>query len=185
MENLMKQVERIYQAHEEMPYISPNRDLATWLEEAALSSSKLVPKRNMIRLTEGVLPGDIIILWRVQFGTYTNETVISKYFEYLYGIDARAAIQDLQQQGYVVQLSAHESLNQITAPLLRKILKEKGIANLAKLKKPELEALIHEKVSEEELGAYFTVRQYVLTPSGEQLLANHPEVIAKHPQKKF
>ncbi|MCW6654997.1 hypothetical protein NHG26_06060 [Aerococcaceae bacterium NML201296] len=185
MVDLRKQVAKLYQHHAEMPYISPERDLAAWLTEVELSSNKLVPKRNMIRLAEGILPGDIILLWRIQFGTYTNETVISKYFEYTYGIDARASLLHLIAQGYVVELSAHDSLDHVTAPFLRKILKEKGIVNLNKLKKPELAALIHAQVSEEALGVHFPTRQYALTAAGEQLLANHPEVIAKHPKKKF
>ena len=58
----MTQVMELYRNHAEIPYISPERDLKKWLEEAALSSVKLVPKRNMIRLEEGLLPGHIIVL---------------------------------------------------------------------------------------------------------------------------
>ena len=39
-------------------------------------------------LTDDLLAGDIILLWRIQFGTFTTETWFPKYFEYTYGIDA-------------------------------------------------------------------------------------------------
>lgn len=181
----MTQVMELYRNHAEIPYISPERDLKKWLEEATLSSGKLVPKRNMIRLEEGLLPGHIIVLWRIQFGTYTNETPISKYFEYTYGVDGKQAVKDLLEQGYAVELSAHDSLDQISAPLLRKILKSKSVPNISKMKKEELEVAIHKYISEEELGQHFSVRQYALTKQGQQLLNAHPEVVDKHPKKKF
>ncbi|HEM2925486.1 TPA: hypothetical protein U1U59_001907 [Streptococcus suis] len=55
--SLQNRVEEMYKDHEVKPYISPERDLAAWLLEA-----KPVPKRNMVRLEEGILPGDIILL---------------------------------------------------------------------------------------------------------------------------
>ena len=39
-------------------------------------------------LTDDLLAGDIILLWRINFGTFTTETWFPKYFEYTYGIDA-------------------------------------------------------------------------------------------------
>ncbi|MBS4461578.1 hypothetical protein JXA27_03200 [Aerococcaceae bacterium zg-B36] len=183
--NINEQIKALYAQHQEMPYINPNRDLESWLNEVKTSSNKLVPKRNMIRLEEGYLPGHIIILWRVQFGTYTNETTISKYFEYSYGIDAKKELDVLIQNGYVIELSAFDSLDFQTAGQLKAYLKDKNISGLTKLKKHELEELIRTHFTEEELSTYFTIRKYALTPAGETLLNNHSEVIDKHPKKKF
>ena len=47
------------------PYISPNHDM---------EAPKPVPKRNMELLEDNLLAGDIPLLWRVQFGTFTTET---------------------------------------------------------------------------------------------------------------
>ncbi|HEV1515737.1 TPA: hypothetical protein VYN84_000744, partial [Streptococcus pneumoniae] len=55
--------------HQVKPFISPERDLDTWL-----LSPKPVPKRNMDLLADDSLAGDIILLWRIQFGTFTTET---------------------------------------------------------------------------------------------------------------
>ncbi|HES9792839.1 TPA: hypothetical protein VPM29_001940, partial [Streptococcus pneumoniae] len=55
--------------HQVKPFISPERELDTWL-----LSPKPVPKRNMDLLVDDSLAGDIILLWRIQFGTFTTET---------------------------------------------------------------------------------------------------------------
>lgn len=182
---LQDKVKEKYAQHDEMPYISPERDLNAWLKEVETSSNKLVPKRNMVRLVEGYLPGHIIILWRVQFGTYTNETVISKYFEYSYGIDAKKEMETLIKDGHVIELGALDSLEFQTAGQLKAYLKTKDVEGLSKMTKPQLVEAIHQHFSEAELGKLFTIRKYQLTDSGEKLLNNHPEVIDKHPKKKF
>ncbi|HET0309827.1 TPA: hypothetical protein VPX61_001916 [Streptococcus pneumoniae] len=58
-------LEKFYKEHQVKPFISPERELDTWL---------LSPKRNMDLLVDDSLAGDIILLWRIQFGTFTTET---------------------------------------------------------------------------------------------------------------
>ncbi|HET2279149.1 TPA: hypothetical protein VQT06_000219 [Streptococcus pneumoniae] len=62
-------LEKFYKEHQVKPFISPERKLDTWL-----LSPKPVPKRNMDLLVDDSLAGDIILLWRIQFGTFTTET---------------------------------------------------------------------------------------------------------------
>ena len=62
-------LEKIYKDHQVKPFISPERDLDTWLLHP-----KPVPKRNMELLEDNLLAGDIPLLWRVQFGTVTTDT---------------------------------------------------------------------------------------------------------------
>lgn len=181
----IERVKDLYKDYQAMPYISPERDLNDWLAQVELSSSKLVPKRNMLMLEEGLLPGHIIVLWRVQFGTYTTTTVISKYFEHMYGVNGKQAMAELIEKGMVVEERALDSLDHLTAPMLKKFLKDKGVAGLSKMTKRELEESIHASFTEEELAPYFDIRGYHLTELGEKVLANHPEVIEKHPKKKF
>lgn len=92
-------IQHLYQDYPEIPYISPERDLAQWEKDLTDGSATRVPKRNMLRTEEGLLPGDIILLWRIQLGTFTTETVFPKYFEYDYGIDAPAHLIALQEEG--------------------------------------------------------------------------------------
>lgn len=178
-------VTEIYAKHDEMPYISPQRDLTEWLNQVEISSGKTVPQRNMVRLEEDLLAGHIIILWRIRFGTYDNTTVISKYFEYDYGIDAKADIELLIDRGLVDVMSAKESLIYLTAPQLKQWLKEKNVAGVSKMKKNDLMDAVREAFTEEELAEKFTLRGYKLTEAGEAVLDNHDEVIDKHPKKKY
>jgi DNA polymerase III, delta subunit len=62
-------VEKFYKDHQVKPFISPERDLDTWF-----LNPKPVSKRNMELLADDLLAGDIILLWRIQFGTFTTET---------------------------------------------------------------------------------------------------------------
>ncbi|TMR77523.1 hypothetical protein E3V52_07620 [Streptococcus pseudopneumoniae] len=61
-------LEIFYKEHQVKPFISPERDLDAWL-----LNPKPVPKRNMDLLADDSLAGDIILLWRIQFGTFTTE----------------------------------------------------------------------------------------------------------------
>ena len=117
-------VEYVYRNHRSLPYISPERDLAAWLEEVELSSSKAVPKWALepvanIELYSGYLfevtAGDIILLWRISFDTFTTQSWFPKYFEYTYGIDAAFDLRMLVEAGFVEVESAADSLDLVTA----------------------------------------------------------------------
>ncbi|WP_024407511.1 hypothetical protein [Streptococcus suis] len=178
--SIQNRIEEMYKDHEVKPYISPERDLATWLLEA-----KPVPKRNMIRLEEGLLAGDIILLWRVNFGTFTTTTPYSKYFEYIYGINGPAHMEKLLVEGYVYLESAFDSLDHITSTAKKNILKAEGVTGLSKMKAADLDTALKDHLTEEKLAPYFVVRGYALTEKGRAALDNHPEVIDKHPKKKM
>lgn len=185
-------VEHLYRNHRSLPYISPERDLAAWLEEVELSSSKAVPKWALepvanIELYGGYLfevtAGDIILLWRVGFNTFTTQSWFPKYFEHTYGIDAAFDLQVLVEAGLVEIESAADSLDLVTAPALRKALKDAGVNGLSSAKKAELMGLAREHLSPAQLEDVTPVRSYKLTTAGLSLLDAHPEVVAKHPKK--
>ncbi|HEL2357558.1 TPA: hypothetical protein UDO24_000866 [Streptococcus suis] len=178
--SIQNRIEEMYKDHEVKPYISPERDLAAWILEA-----KPVPKRNMIRLEEGLLAGDIILLWRVNFGTFTTTTPYSKYFEYIYGINGPAHMEKLLAEGYVYLESAFDSLDHITSTAKKNILKAEGVTGLSKMKAADLDTALKDHLTEEKLAPYFAVRGYALTEKGRAALENHPEVIDKHPKKKM
>ncbi|AUA18618.1 hypothetical protein J5581_01475 [Streptococcus suis] len=178
--SIQNRIEEMYKDHEVKPYISPERDLAAWLLEA-----KPVPKRNMIRLEEGLLAGDIILLWRVNFGTFTTTTPYSKYFEYIYGINGPAHMEKLLADGYVYLESAFDSLDHITSTAKKNILKAEGVTGLSKMKAADLDTALKDHLTEEKLAPYFAVRGYALTEKGRAALENHQEVIDKHPKKKM
>ena len=144
-------VEHLYRNHRSLPYISPERDLAAWLEEVGVSSSKAVPKWALepvanIELYGGYLfevtAGDIILLWRISFDTFTTQSWFPKYFEHTYGIDAAFDLRMLVEAGLVEIGSATDSLDLMTAPALRKALKDAGVNGLSSAKKADLDDVI-------------------------------------------
>ena len=170
-------ITEVYGEHAEMPFISPK------YESELLQ--KPIAKRQMERTEEGFLPGHIILLWRIQFGTYTTRSSHHKYFYTTYGIDAQKELEELISKGYVHINSAFESINLISAPIMKKFLKIKGVQRLSKMKRIDLEEALKKYFTEEELGNLFDERSYSLTQRGKDLLANYPDIVAKHPQKKY
>lgn len=173
----------IYKDYSEFPYISPQRDITAWLNEVDLSSNAKVPQRNMIRTSEGLLPGHVILLWRISHGNYTSDQWVTKYFEFDYGIDAATDIEWLKEEGFVRLMTGKESLSHATAPFLKKLLKEKGIRGYSKLNKEDLVEQIKEYFTEEELKEKLSVFVYALTDKGQRALKDNQGVIDKHPKK--
>ncbi len=169
-----------YKEHQVKPFISPERDLDAWL-----LNPKPVSKRNMELLTDDLLAGDIILLWRIQFGTFTTETWFPKYFEYTYGIDAPKHLKTLVEKGYAVIETAFDSLDHLNATMKKNILKSQGITGLSKMKAADLGQALHDNFSEEELASHFSIRGYKLTPKGEQILEQYQEIIDRHPKKNL
>ena len=162
------------------PYISPDRNLGAWLADP-----KPVSKRKMELLQDSLLEGDIILLWRIHFGTFTTETWFPKYFEYTYGIHAQEHLKVLVDKGYAVIESAFDSLDHINATMKKAILKKKGVAGLSKMKAADLNQALENYFTEEELAQEFTVRGFQLTEKGKQALKEHQAIIDRHPKKNL
>ncbi|MCC5894155.1 MAG: hypothetical protein JJU16_01705 [Alkalibacterium sp.] len=181
----VQKVLSLYDDHSEAPYISPNRDVGEWLDQVSIGSESLVPKRNTVRIDDDFLPGHIILLWRINFGTYTTDSVYPKYFEYDYGINAKQALDEVQAKGYARQQTPFESLPHQSAAQLKALLKSKNVKGLSKFKKAELMDKTRDVFAEDELGELFDLRGFELTESGEALLKKYQDVVDKHPKKKY
>lgn len=181
----VKEIFTLYKNHEEVPYISPKRNLKEWLDLVSISSESLVPKRNMMRFKEDILPGHLILLWRIQFGTFTTSSGYPKYFEYDYGINAEQALKEVIEKGYANQLSAMDSLPYLNAAQLKAVLKQFGLKGYSKLNKEGLMEMTQAELTEDQISPYFTIRGYKITPAGTEILANYPEVVDRHPKKKY
>ena len=113
-------LENIYKDHQVKPYISPDRDIETWL-----LNPKPVPKRNMELLEDNLLAGDIILLWRIHFGTFTTEIWFPKYFKYTYGIDVPKNLKIPIEKGYALVETVFDSLDHLNTTMKENILKSK------------------------------------------------------------
>lgn len=142
---------------------------------------------DKIELSDGslfeVTASDIILLWRVGFDTFTTQSWFPKYFEYTYGIDASFDLRMLVEAGFVEVESAANPLDLVTAPALRKALKDAGVNGLSSAKKADLMRLARERLSPAQLEDVVPVRSYKLTTAGRAFLDADPEVVAKHPKK--
>ena len=181
----VKELLSLYKDHTEVPYISPTRNLKEWLALVSIGSESLVSKRNMVRFEEDILPGHLILLWRIQFGTFTTDSFYPKYFEYDYGINADQALKEVLEKGYATQLSALDSLPHLNAAQLKAVLKQFGLKGYSKLNKEGLMELAQAELSEDQISPYFTIRGYKITPAGAAILAKYPEVVNRHPKKKY
>ena len=153
--------------------------------EAWLLNPKTVPKHNTILLEDNLLAGDIILLWRINFGTFTTETWFPKYFEYTYGIDAPKPLEKLIEKDYAIIETAFDSLDHLNATIKKNILKKKGVTELSKMRSADLNQALHDHFSDEELANCFLIRGYKLTSKGEQTIKNHQAIIDCHPKKNL
>lgn len=173
----MKNIETVYKDHAEMPYLAPE-----YIDELL---TKPIAKRQMIRTKEGLLPGHIIMLWRIQFGTYRTDTPHHKYFATTYGINAQTELEWLIQEKYVAVESAAASIKHLSSSVLKHFLKQKEVKGLSKMKRQDIDQAIYQHFTESELADLFDLRGYELLAKGRDVLAKYPDIVDKHPQKKF
>ncbi|EGW2153443.1 tetratricopeptide repeat protein, partial [Enterococcus faecium] len=83
-----KQLEKFYikKKYETIPVLPNEEECKRILAEFETFPSVIVPKENMKKLNNGLLPGHIIMLWWVN-NPRTNKKNIPLYFLYEYGID--------------------------------------------------------------------------------------------------
>ena len=171
----------LYKDYPEQPYISPERDLEDWASYPEKYPYSKIEKRQMVRLPEGVLPGDIIMLWRIGFGNFTTETHIPNYFEYRYGIESRESIQLLISLGFIYQGTSIDTLELMSAPVVKRIL---GNHKLKKTgNKNELLERVYDNIIEEELSKEYSERRLIITNSGKELLKKYDDIIQRHGPK--
>lgn len=179
----LKRVERLYQDYPEMPYINPDRDVDTFMAKLDVQKEHLVPKRNMERNEDGLLPGHIILLWRLDLGTFTTDSAIPRYFEYIYGIDANTDLTRLIESGYAYQMTAKEALYLVNTGTLKKILKNAGLSGYSAMKKDELTKFVASKIEEADLAPQMPLKAYTTTKKGHELVVKYDNIIQKHGPK--
>jgi hypothetical protein len=76
-------------------------------------------------LTDDLLAEDIILLWRIRFGTFTTESWFPKYFEYTYSIDAPKNLEIPVEKGHALVETVFDSLDHLNTTMKENILKSK------------------------------------------------------------
>lgn len=180
----MKKVKsKVYQDYPEHPYISPQRDLDAWEKYPEKFPYSKVEVRQMQRLEEDLLPGDIIMLWRIGFDNFTNESMIPDYFEYRYGVESNESKQRLIDGEYMFVGSVMDSLELQNAPTLKRLLKEAGLPVSGK--KADLLNRVIAEIDEKTLAEKISTRRYVITKAGRQLLEKYGDIILRHGPKSM
>lgn len=143
-----------------------------------------IPRRNLVKLANGLLPGDIILLWRVSLETFTNMSDFPKYFSQNYGINASKNLQNLIKQDYIKIQDVYAALeDHATVAWMRQALKNQSVKGLSRLRRLELLDLIEATLSQKELEKMLKVRGYYLTEKGEKTLYDNQSIVDKHPKK--
>jgi hypothetical protein len=178
----MKKIKHpIYKDYPEQPYISPERDLEAWAKSPDKFHYGIIHKRDMIRTREGLLPGDIVMLWRIGFNNFTNESTIPAYFEYRYGVNSKESIALLIKKKYVYLCDVIETLPLLTIPALRRLLEKNKLA--MKGNKHELLERVVDEIPETKLSKLVKLRRYQITEAGKRILLKYDDIIARHGPK--
>lgn len=179
----MSQTSKVYSDYENQPYISPERNLREWEDFPEKFPYAKVERKQMVKVEEGLFPGDIIMLWRIGFNNFTTESVMPDYFEYRYGINPDESLKRLMDGGFILLGGVMDTLDLLNAPTIKRILKTKGLPVSGK--KQDLVDRLVAHVSEDELSSLIPLRRYVATPSGLHILAKYDDVIQSHGPKKM
>lgn len=170
-----------YQDYPEQPYISPTRDLKAWELTPEKFPYQKVAKKQMIRTEEGLFPGDIVMLWRISFGNFSNMTVIPNYFEYRYGVDSDESIERLMDQHLIFVKDAIASLSTQNMTVLKRICDTYQLRKSGKRK--DLENRITEHLNQHEIEEQFEERLYGITDAGLRILETYDAIIQEHGPK--
>lgn len=171
----------IYKNYPTQPYIDPKRDLDEWEKYPDRYYYGVIPKSNMEVLSEGILPGDVIMLWRIGFNNFTNKSIIPQYFEFRYGVNSDESIQKLIDKDYVTIDSFMDSLDLYNATELKRLLKTKGL--ILSGNKSEVLRRVQEAYTESELEDSLDSQRYAITDKGKEILKKYDSIIQKHGPK--
>lgn len=172
----------IYKDYPEQPYISKDRDLDAWVNTPERFPYGRVPRSNMIRNEDGLLPGHVVMLWLIDVSEITNQTIAPQYFEYRYGVDAEEAKQLLVSKGFAVLCGPLDSLPLLNAEVIKRLLKQKNLPLSGK--KGELLQRVIDNFTEDEVAAFTSLLRYKITEEGKTVLKRHFDVIERHGMKK-
>lgn len=137
-------------------------------------------KKTAIPSKGGLYPAEILLLEYCSKGSYPKpKNGYPGFWWFTYGIrDVDAALQNLENRGYIVFGSAADSVKSLTVQQMKDLLASKGQPTTGK--KAELVVRIAETISEIDLLAAGIQPKYVLTEIGRQELVENAYVPYMH-----
>lgn len=101
LEYTQKIINEFYSDYPVKPFICKDQEVnnsPAWADQARMYPSLLVPKENMTRFSDGLLPGDVRLLYWLK---NVHRKRIPGYFVYLYGICFPREKELLTERGYI------------------------------------------------------------------------------------
>lgn len=166
----------LYNSYPVKPYVSPHIDWNELNNMAMSFPSVVIPKETMTPYKNGLLKGDIILLWL--YNGRLEDHLPPGYFEYKYGINFEAHLLQVQKLGFLKKKSYYESLPKHKNDFLKNLLVAKGVSNSGN--KKELVAKIIANYSIDELASLNIARVLVVTETGSEILKKFDDVIDFH-----
>ncbi|MYL38743.1 SAP domain-containing protein [Halobacillus litoralis] len=163
----------------ELEVSSPRQDVSPKLQRfrERLEQTKDRKELSAIKLSNGLLSGEVILIDWIS-GKHRN-VFFPRYYSETYGIDAERSLEKLFKEGYVTEGSPLYSLEALTVPKLKELLKSKQLKVGGK--KADLIARITEKFSEAEVEAIVGDNPVMLiTAKGEATLKAFYYIVPAH-----
>lgn len=168
----------------EKKYYQPDSYYTDVVAEGTAFERKVISfedrKKTTIPSNRGLYPAEILLLEYCSKGKYPGpKNGYPGFWWFEYGIrDVGAALESLEDRGYINFTSAKDSVIGLTAAQLKELLMEKGQPTTGK--KEELVTRVVKSVQEEDLLAAGVQVKYVLTEIGQQELIENAYVPYMH-----
>lgn len=172
-------IKKFYSDYQEKPFIGDDRDIQKWENLISTSPNLLVPKENMIRNVDGLLPGHVYQIYWID--KYKPNRRIPVYFEYEFGIDFKKEKKFLEDNGYIKDFSATEKGREIIESY-HYIITKKAKQNIPE--RMDLNKELNKFDEDQELLREFDIKPYE-TRDEKIGFVYQTNAIADYKEKKF
>ncbi|MBO0439864.1 hypothetical protein [Candidatus Enterococcus ikei] len=164
----------IYETYPEFPVMSADRNIDDWLKSIALGTTKIVPKKRMVRNEDGLLPGEVILLdWLAEKDSAIP--VFPEFFEMELGIDPVEATNELLFADYLDILNDASVIDYWSLFQLNKVFEENGLKKCDT--KEQATQLLNKEFTNDYIADMVNPGIYVLKPKGQAIVEKYAHFI--------
>lgn len=164
----------IYEEYPEFPTLSDERNVDEWLEAIATGMLTLVPKENMIRTEDGLLPGEILLLDWVN-GLDSTVRSFPEFFELEFGIDPVATTDHLLFADYLDISNDVSAIEYWSLAQLNDVLKENNLPE-AETKEQAVQ-LLNKEFTTDYILNMIDPGIYILMSNGQEIVDKYADFI--------